>query len=202
MRRRCSFSRTTLTAAIRMTSRNHLSSTRSRILMTLSLHPMKHRTSLQKRLLRPATSSHNTYSRQTIIIHVSCAPRRQPDHRSLRCMTHNCRVSTRRPRKLSTVTRLKLNVTNQRSLRNLTQRQDIANLNRRFSAKTKLLPHKHTLCSHRVTRHAVLETNKNQRRTTTRIMRKPFNDTINRGIKKLLRRNRRWILGSRNPLMR
>ena len=98
--RRCrSLSCTTFAASIRVNSGNHLSSTASRILVTLSLHPMKHLTSLQERLLRPATSSNHTNRCQTIIVNVPCATRRQPNHRSLRRMTHNRGVSTRRTRK-------------------------------------------------------------------------------------------------------
>src|SRR4030067_2848392 len=135
MRGSRSFPSTALAAAIRMNSRNHLPSTASRILVTLSFHPMKHLTSFQERLLRPSTSRHNTDGGQTIIINIPRATRRQPDHRSLRSVTHHRRVSTRRTRNLSTISRPKLNVAHHRSLKNLPQRQDITNLKTRFAAK-------------------------------------------------------------------
>ena len=202
MRRCRSLPCTTLAAAIRVTSRNHLPSAASRILVTLRLHPMKHLTSLQERLLSPATSRHHTNSRQTIITHIPRATRRQTNHRSLRRVTNDGCVSARRTRKLPTITRLKLKVTHQRSLRNLPQRQNITNLNRSFSAKTQLLPNKHALSSHGVTRNAVLETNQHQRCTTTRIMRKAFNHTTYRVIEEFLRRNGSRILCRRNSLVR
>ncbi len=183
MRRSRRFSSTTLAAAIRMNSRNHLPSTASRILVTLSFHPMKHLTGLQKRLLRPSTGRHNTHSGQTIIINIPRSTRWQPDHRSLRSVTHNCRVSTRRTRNLSTISRPKLNVAHHRSLRNLPQRQNITNLNTGFAAKTQALPNKYAFNSHRIAGNTVVKTNQYQRRSSTRIMLESFNHTTYRVVK-------------------
>ena len=177
MRRSRSLPSTAFAAAIRMNSRNHFPSTTSRILVTLSFHPMKHLASFQERLLCSSTSRHNTYGGQTIIINIPRATRRQPDHRSLRSVTHNRCVSTRRTRNLSTISRSKLKVAHQRSLRNLPQRQNITNLDTGFAAKTQSLPHKYAFNSHSIAGNTVVKTNQYQRRTPTRIMFESFNHT-------------------------
>ena len=202
MRRSRSLPSTALAATIRMNSRNHLPSTTSRILVTLSFHPMKHLASFQERLLRPSTSRHNTYGGQAIIINIPRATRRQPYHRSLRRVTHNRRVSARRPRNLSTISRSKLKITNHCSFRNLPQRQNITNLNTCFASKTQALSHKYAFNSHSITSNTIVKTNQYQRRTPTRIMLESFNHTTYRVIKIFLGCYRRRIFGSRNSLVR
>jgi hypothetical protein len=102
-------------------------------------------------------------------------------------MPHNRRVRTRRTRKLSAITRLQLKIKNQSPLRNTPQRQNITHLNSRFPTETNTLTNKNTLSSQNITSHTILEPNKRQRRSTSRVVRKRFDYAREHSVKRLLR---------------
>src|SRR3989304_163627 len=150
MRSRSTLTRTSLTATVGVNSSNHFSSARSRVLMPLRLHPMEHVSRLQERLVSPTRSRNHTDSSQAIIINIPRAPRRQPNHRSLRRMPHTRGISTRRLCELTSITSPKLKITNQSTLRNLTQRNNVTHISRSFPAQTNLLPLKSPLSRNRI----------------------------------------------------